>query len=225
MLATTTTTEPRTRVLEPEPRFLLRGVGWAGYEAMLGIVGDRRSVRITYDRGDLELMSPSSEHEEFGHLLGRVVVTVTEELRIPCRGLRSTTWRKQLKDRGLEPDECYYLARFPRVRGKKKIDLSVDPAPDLAIEVEISRSALDRMGIYAALGVPEVWRFDGETLRVEQLQADGTYAEVEASPSLPFLPPAEVVRWLGLADTFPGQTAWLRQFREWVRATLAPGQE
>jgi Uma2 family endonuclease len=222
-----TTTEPRSRVLEPEtePRFLLRGVGWEGYEAMLGIIGDRRSVRITYDRGDLELMSPSYEHDRFKSLLARLIETMTLELNIPCEALGSMTWRRHRRDRGLEADECYYLANSPRVAGKKTIDLEVDPPPDLAIEIEISRSALDRMGVYASLGVPEVWRFDGQTLRVEQLQADGTYAEVEASPSLPFLPPAEVVRWLGLADTFPGQTAWLRQFREWVRATLVPGEE
>ena len=219
-----TIVEPRTRVFEPEQRFVLRDVGWDGYEAMLKLVGDRRSVRITYDRGDLELMSPSLDHEEFGRLLARLIDTVTEELRIPCRGLKSTTWRKQLKDRGLEPDECFYLARFPQVRGKRKIDLSVDPAPDLAIEVEISRSALDRMGIYAALGVSEVWRFDGETLLVEQLQADGTYTTVAASPSLPMLPLDEVVRWVREFETIEDQTEWIRQFREWVRQTLVPGQ-
>ncbi|MBV8076797.1 MAG: Uma2 family endonuclease, partial [Planctomycetaceae bacterium] len=119
-----------------------------------------------------------------------------------------------------KPDECYYLTNAERVVGRR-IDLSVDPPPDLAIEVEISRSALDRIGIYAALGVPEVWRFDGEALRVEQLQADGTYREVAASPGLPFLSSEEVVQWLRLAETM-GQTPWLRQFREWVRDELAP---
>jgi Uma2 family endonuclease len=219
-----TITETKARTLESERRFVLHDVGWDGYEAMLKIVGDRRSVRLTYDRGDLELMSPSLDHEDYCTLLSRIVVTVTEELRIPCRGVRSTTWRKRAKDRGLEADESYYLARFPQVRGKKRIDLSVDPAPDLAIEIEISRSALDRMGIYASLGVSEVWRFDGEALRVDQLQADGTYATVSASPSLPMLPLDEVVRWLRLAETIEDHTEWNRQFREWVRATLVAGE-
>jgi Uma2 family endonuclease len=190
---------------------------------MLRLVGECRSVRLTYDQGDLELMAPSLNHEEFGNLLGRVIETVTVELQMPCRGLGSTTWRKQLKGRGLEPDECYYLARFPQVRGKKKIDLSVDLAPDLAIEVEISRSALDRMGIYAALGVSEVWRFDGETLLVEHFQADGTYRTVGASPSLPMLPLEEVVRWVHLYETIEDQTEWNRQLQVWVRKTLVPG--
>jgi len=165
-------------------------------------------------------MVPSHDHERYRSLLGRLIETLTLELDLPCDAAGSTTWRKQLEDRGLEPDECYYLANAERVSGRK-VDLEVDPPPDLAIEVEISRGAFDRLRIYAALGVPEVWRFDGEALRVEQLQADGTYREVAVSPSLPFLPPEEVVRWLRLADTM-GQTPWLRQFREWVRLTLAP---
>jgi Uma2 family endonuclease len=220
-----TTTETRSRTLTPESRFILHGIGWDGYEAMLTLLGDRPVPRLTYDRGDLELMSPSREHEAFGRLLGRMVETVTEELRIPCLALKSTTWRKKLKDRGLEADECFYLARFPQIRGKKEIDLNVDPAPDLAIEVEISRGALDRMGIYAALGVPEVWRFDGETLRVEQLQADGTYATAAASPSLPMLPLDEVVRWLRLAEEIEDHSEWGRRFRLWVREELAVGRE
>ena len=114
-------------------------------------------------------MTTSQEHEEFGYLLGRVVDILTEELDLPCKCVGRMTWRREVLDRGLEADDCFYLANAPLVRGKK-LDLSVDPPPDLAIEVEISRSALDRMGIYAALRVPEIWRYDGETLRVERLQ-------------------------------------------------------
>lgn len=219
-----TTVETRTRAPEPEQRVVLRGVGWGGYEAILALVGDHASVRITYDRGDLELMSPSADHEQFKMLLDRVILVMTEELALPCRALGSTTWRKHPLDRGLEPDQCYYLANTPRVVGKKTIDLDVDPPPDLAIEVEISRSALNRMGIYAGLGVPEVWRFDGETLHVERLQPDRTYAEVDASPSFSMLLPAEIVRWLILAEDLD-QTPWVRQFRAWVRETMVPGEE
>lgn len=212
----------QTRQFEPEHRFLLSHIGWEGYETMLTLVGER-GIRITYNRGDLELMSPSREHDELANLLGRIVETVTEELRIPCRAAGATTWRKKAKDRGLEADECYYIASFPLVRGRRgKVDLSVEPPPDLAIEIEISRSALDRMSIYAALGVPEVWRFDGKSLRVAQLQADGTYIEVSASPSLPFLPLHEVVRWVHLAEEIEDHSEWGRLFREWVRQELAP---
>ena len=220
-----TTAPEQTRQLTPEHRFLLSNIVWEGYETMLRLVGNQR-IRMTYDRGDLELMSPSREHDEFGNLLGRIVETVTEELRIPCRAAGSTTWRKKARDRGLEADECYYLASFPQVRGRRgNVDLAAEPLPDLAIEVEISRSALDRMGIYAALCVPEVWRFDGKSLRIAQLQADGTYVEVGISPSLPFLFPHEIVRWVHLAGEIEDHSEWGRLFREWVRNELAPRRE
>jgi Uma2 family endonuclease len=189
---------------------------------MLKWVGDGH-VRITYDRGDLELMSPSTEHEEYAELFGQLIFLVTLELGIPFLALGTTTWRKQAKDRGLEADKCFYLASLPRIRGKKhKLDLGLDPPPDLAIEIEISRSALDRMGIYAALRVPEVWRFDGERLRAEALQEDGTYATVTTSPSFPFLPLEEVARWIRLGEESDDHTDWGRRFRDWVRAEIAP---
>ncbi len=214
--------EPKSHTLVPEQRFLIPRVGWVGYQRMLEVVGERRSIRITYDRGDLELMSPSYDHERFGEPLGRVVASVTEELRIPCICARSTTWRKKFVDRGLEADTCFYLESSARIRGKRTIDLNVDPPPDLAIEVEISRGALDRMGIYASLGVPEVWRFDGETLQVEHLQPDGTHAQVTASPSFPFLPLDEVVRWVNRPEAIENHSEWGRRFREWVREELVP---
>jgi Uma2 family endonuclease len=195
-------------------------VGWEGYEALLALVIDR-PVRLTYDRGDVELMSPSRDHECFKTRFGRLVETLTMELDIPCEGAGSTTWRKQIEDRGLEPDECYYIgANADLVAGRRNVNLTIDPPPDLAIEIEISRSALDRMGIYAALKVPEVWRFDGETLTVYILQADGTYAPSPTSRCFPFLPLDELVDWLHLADEM-GQTAWIRRFRDWVRNELA----
>jgi Uma2 family endonuclease len=214
------------RTLVPEQRVVLRGIGWEGYETILKLIGDKAAVRLTYDRGDLELMAPSIDHEESKSLFGRMVETMTEELRIPCRAAGSTTWRQQAKERGLEADECYYIAAFSQVRGKRKtIDLSVDPPPDLAIEVEISQSALDRMGIYATLKVPEVWRFDGVTLSINQLQGDGTYAEVDKSLSLPFLKPQELVDWIRQAEIIEDHSEWGRRFREWVRAELAPRHE
>ncbi|MFI5453862.1 MAG: Uma2 family endonuclease [Isosphaerales bacterium] len=223
-MATVIATQPRTRT--PEQRVVLCGISWEGYETILKLVGDQPTARLTYDRGDLELMAPSLDHEESGSLLGRMVETVTEVLHIQCRAAGSTTWRKKAKERGLEADECYYIAAFPQVRGKRKtIDLSVDPPPDLAIEIEISRSALDRMGIYAALGVLEVWRFDGEALHIHEFRGDGTYAEVDISSSFPFLRPEEIIHWLQQAESIEDHSEWGRQFREWVRAELAPRLE
>jgi Uma2 family endonuclease len=215
-----TAVEPKATTWEPEQRVLLPGVGWEGYETILNLVGDGH-VRLTYDRRDLELMSPSRDHEVFKSLIARLIETLTLELDLPCEAVGSTTWRKKLKEGGLEPDECYDLANSERFLSRKNIDLNVDPPPDLAIEIEISRSALDRMGVYARLGVPEVWRFDGEMLRIAELLADGSYADVPASPGLPFFSPDEAVRWIRLAEG-QGQTPWLRQFREGVRNELAP---
>jgi Uma2 family endonuclease len=222
MATTTASVESKTRPLMAEQRVVLRGLDWEIYETLLHHL-EGQPIRLTYDRGDLELMSPSAEHEEFGNLLGRMVETLTEELRLPCIGAGSTTWRKKLKDRGLEPDECYYLESVTRLRGKRRnLDLAVDPPPDLAIEVEISRSCLDRMEIYSDLGVPEVWRFDGEELKIELLHSDSKYQTSATSRCFPFLDPGEVASWLKDGAASEDHSEWGRQFRAWVRAELAP---
>jgi Uma2 family endonuclease len=221
-MATAATPQP-TRALEGERRFLLPGIGWEGYEALLKLIGDGRT-RVTYDRGDAELMSPLYQHENFKKLFGRLIETLTEEQGIPCIGAGSTTWRKQSADRGLEPDECYYLANAGRVAGRLELDLTVDPPPDLAVEIEITRGTLDRMGVYAALGIPEVWRFDGDTLYIVLLQPDQTYRHAEVSRVLPAITADEVTHWIGLGRTMD-HTVWGRQFRAWVRDEVLPRVE
>jgi len=206
--------------VSPEQRFLLDEVTWGEYEAMLRVVGDR-PIRVTYDRGSLELMSPSVLHEEFGHLFGLAIQALAEELGFPCRGLKSATWRREIVGRGIEADECFYLANLDRVLGMRALDLDRDPPPDLAIEIEISRSILDRLGVYAALGIPEVWTFDGEAIRVRELQRDATYAERERSPALPFMP-LEVLATFIREGEGGDHSAWGRRFRAWVRENLVP---
>jgi Uma2 family endonuclease len=221
-----TAVEPKpARVLEGEQRVLLCGVGWDGYETLLRLAGDSGCVRITYDRGDVELMSPSRDHDTYARLIGRLIDVLTEEFDIPCEGLRTTTWRRQARERGLEGDDCFYLASLPRVAGKTTIDLNVDPPPDLAVEVEISRGRLDKLGVYAGLGVPEVWRFDGEMLTILRLQPDGTYAAVPESPSLPEIRPEEVARWVCEGVSVENRTAWARRLRAWVREVLVPRRQ
>lgn len=201
-------------------RFVLHGMSWQGYETMLGLLGDR-PVRVTYDRGSLELMSPSQHHERFKTLVGILVQALTEELDIACIGAGSTTWRREDLDRGLEPDECFYLFDHAERSRGRSIDLATDGPPDLAVEIDITHSSLDRQGIYAALGVPEVWRFDGSQLRMYRLRADATYDEVGASPHFPFLPADEAARRLREGATMV-DSRWGRQVREWVRNDLAP---
>jgi Uma2 family endonuclease len=215
----TATLSPHVLARENES-VLLHGVRWSTYEALLEDMGNRH-IRLTYDNGDLEIMTLSGRHERSKKLIGRMIEAMTEELNIPLRSGGSTTFKKELQKKGLEPDECYWVANEPAVRGLVELDLEVDPAPDIAVEVEISTSVLNRMGIYAALRVSEIWRSDGERITVAQLQDDGTYASVSQSPSFPWLPLDELSRSL-LASATMAETAWIRSFRSWVRTVLAP---
>src|SRR5579884_552502 len=204
-----------------EQRLVLSGIDWPAYVAFGDLLGERH-VRLTYNAGELEFMTLSPEHERAKKLLARLLEALTEELDIDIAGYGSMTCRREDLDRGLEPDECYWIAHEPQVRGRHDIDLDRDPPPDLALEVEISRSALDRLGLYASLDVSEVWRWDGQTLRVCILQADGSYAESQQSKAFPFLPVADLVRFL-TGDENQSETKRLRAFRTWVREQAAQG--
>jgi Uma2 family endonuclease len=198
-----------------EGRMVLSGISWATYEAMLADA-EHSGTRLTYDRGYLEMMSPSREHERLKRLLGRMIEALTEELGIPISSAGSTTFKLELERRGLEPDECYYVANEPKVRGRDGLDLSADPPPDLAVEVEITSDIIDKLSIYADLGVPEIWSYDGERLRVVCLQGDRTYAEQTQSGVFPFLPLREIERFLAQRNA-SDETSWIRSFRAWVK--------
>ena len=215
----TATLAPQALVREHE-YVLLHGVRWSTYVALLEDMGNRH-IRLTYDDGDLEIMTLSGRHERSKKLIGRMIEAMTEELDIPIRSGGSTTFKKELQKKGLEPDECYWVANEFAVRGRADLDLDVDPPPDIAVEVEISRSVLNRMRIYAALRVSEVWRSDGQSIIVSQLIDDGTYVQVARSPSFPWLPLDELSRFL-VASATMGETEWIRSFRSWVRNVVAP---
>jgi Uma2 family endonuclease len=200
----------------PADRLVLHDVDWETYSRLLHIFAERPCFRLTYDRGVLEVMSPLHEHDSDGRFLGRLIVVLTEELGLEVKAGGSTTFRRRRRRRGLEPDESYWIASEPRVRGKRRIDLRVDPPPDLAIEVDVTRSSLDRMGIYAALGVPEVWRLDDGTLTFNVLQQDGRYAAGPHSLAFPLITPADLAGFLALHDQM-GENAAVQRFRDWVR--------
>jgi len=213
--------EPPTMQAEAPParRLRLDDIDWQAYTRLLKVFAERPSIRLAYDRGRLEIMSPLPEHESDADMLGRFVVVLTEELELPIKSGRSTTYRKRLKQRGLEPDNSYWIANEPAVRAKRRIDLKTDPPPDLAIEVDVTHSSLNRMGIYAALQVPEVWRLDENELRFLILGEDGKYQE-GPSRSFPGLRASDLPPFLAL----PGQleeNALVRQFRAWVRQRIA----
>jgi Uma2 family endonuclease len=201
-------------------RFRLDDVSWDFYEHLLEELGERR-VRVTFDRGSLELMAPTYRHENYARSLGLFVMVLCEELEVAVKGGRTTTFRREDLDRGLEPDDCFYIRNVRKILGKDVINLAIDPPPDLAIEIDITSSSLDRMGIYAALGVPEVWRFDGQTLQVWCLTRDGEYEERERSPTFPTLPLGPVVEFLLEAAALDDVTL-TRKFRTWVRKQVVP---
>ena len=217
-----TAIEPRATSpkVEGERRFVVNGISWASYETLQSVFA-KRSVRMTYERGKLEFMSPSYIHERYSSCLAYMIVIVTDELDIPRVSARSTTLKSEILERGLEPDECFYLENAYRLRRVERLDLTIDPPPDLAIEVEITTSALNRMDIYAALGVPEVWRFDGEVLQPWRLRTDGTYEPTPNSVAFPFLPLADLVGFLMEYDS-TNDTRWGRRFRTWVREVILP---
>ncbi|MBI3822033.1 MAG: Uma2 family endonuclease [Planctomycetes bacterium] len=181
-------------------------------------------MRVTYDRGELEIMTLSLEHESYGSFLGDMIRVLTLELDIPIRSGGSTTFRRILKKKGLEADECYWIQNENLMRGKKSFDIETDPPPDLAMEIEITESALPRMKIYAAFKVPEVWRFDGRRLRVFILGANGKYKESAKSRAFPHVPIREIERFLRASAT-TDETTLLRAFTTWVRATVVPKVE
>ncbi|MGC8638989.1 MAG: Uma2 family endonuclease [Isosphaeraceae bacterium] len=214
------TVETETRVAPGESRVVIRDVGWQGYETLLNLVGDQ-PVRITYDRGDVELMSPLLKHERNRSLLGLLVRILTAELRIPRMSAGATTLKREDLDRGLEADESFYFWDLSRISDPDNLNLEVDPPPDLAIEIEITRSVLNRLGIYGALRVAEIWRFNGSTVRILLLRQDGSYEESSVSKALPWITLEEIQRFVAQEASLD-ESQWIRSFRRWVRETVLP---
>jgi Uma2 family endonuclease len=189
---------------------------------LLRLFAERPRVRLTYDRGELEIMAPLLEHDDDSRFLGRLITTMTEELGLSIRSGGSVTIRRRRRRRGLEPDECFWIANAARMAGRRRLDLRRDPPPDLAIEADVTRSSLDRLGIYAALGVPEVWRLHADTLTFNVLGDDGRYASAANSRAFPLVAPADLLSFLRQARQAGDQNAVIRSFREWIRQRRAP---
>lgn len=198
-----------------EQRTLLHNISWKTYEHLLADHRDSSSPRFAYDRGELEIMVVSSSHERPNRLIAQLVEVVAEELDLDLENLGSTTFRREDLQRGFEPDTCFYVQNVERVRGKEEIDTSVDPPPDLVIEVDITSPSLDRFPIYAHFGVPEVWRYDGERVAVYEL-GNVEYIEVANSLVLPWFTSDILTRLVKQGLTMR-RTLWTRKVREWVR--------
>src|SRR4028119_1889942 len=161
---------------QPEQIVQLSGISWQTYEALLAEIGDR-PIRLTYNRGNLEIMVPSPEHERFKTIMGRFVETLAEELDVSIEPLGSTTFKRPELS-GVEPDECFYIQNLSAVKGKKRIDMNQDPPPDLVVEIDISSRSANSLQVYTDLGVPEVWIYNGSRLRINRLENE-KYVECE----------------------------------------------
>jgi Uma2 family endonuclease len=205
--------------VRPRNRLILEHVSWKDYTRFLDLFAERPAWRLTYDKGVLEIMSPSGTHETRSDLLARFVVALTEELGLPIKAGGSTTFRLESKEKGLEPDRSWWIASEGLVRGKWEVDLANDPPPDLCIEVDVTSSSLDRMGIYLSLGVPEVWRLDEQGLTFNVLRKK-TYVVKPVSLAFPLVSSADLLTHLALFGQMD-ENAIVAQFRTWAREKTA----
>ncbi len=194
----------------------LSGIRWQTYETLRSELRLRR-LRLTYNRGTLEIVAPSPEHEFNKKVVGRFVETLAEELNIQIYPLGSTTLQRPELS-GAEPDECFYFRNIALVRGKKRLDLTTDPAPDLIIEIDITNSSPNRLQVYADIGVAEIWIYNGDSLTVKQLQ-NGVYITAQTSQFFANLPISEIAGFLQQGRTID-YLELVKAFRLWVRSQI-----
>jgi Uma2 family endonuclease len=198
-----------------EQRVILHDLNWQAFESFLSALGEHRSARLAYDQGVLEIMSPLRRHESAKSIIGRLIETWVAERGINVASMGSLTLKRKDLSRAVEPDECYYIQNESRIRSREDIDLAQDPPPDLVLEIDITSPSLLRLPIYEALGVTEVWRYDGRKLHLYSLQS-GIYVSQNQSQVLPLFPINLVPEFLEEAKTL-GETAMLQRFSALVK--------
>ena len=201
----------------PGQRVLLKDVTWQELEIILEELGEHRAARIAYDRGILEIMAPLPEHEDDKEIISDLVKALLEELDIEFRCLGSTTFKNQFMAQGIEPDQCFYIKNEARIRGKRRLDLTVDPPPDLALEIDITSRT--HPNIYQSLKVPELWRFEKGKLQINLLQ-DGVYVESQESLNFPKFTLSDVITQYLEQSLVIGRNATIKAFRAWVKQQI-----
>jgi Uma2 family endonuclease len=204
-------------------KVILHNIHWETYERLLADYQESSGLHFTYDQGTLEILVPSLRHEKLKHTMATLVELLAGEFNIDIEGAGSTTFRRQDLARGFEPDACFYIANAERMRQRDAIDLSEDPPPDLVIEIDITSPSLNKMPIFAALGVPEVWRYDSFQVSIFTLVA-GEYTQVEESAALPGVTREVISQFIEAGKTLK-RTDWQHSVRAWVhnrRANLSP---
>lgn len=204
-------------IVPPGHQLLLKDVSWQMFEDILEELGESRAARVSYSKGMLEIMTPLPEHEDDKVMIGDLVKALLEELDVEFRSLGSTTFKNQEMLQAVEADDCFYIQNEAAIRGKKRLDLSVDPPPDLAIEIDLTSRT--KFNNYEALGVPELWRYDGQKLQRNVL-ANGNYLETKISYNFPNLPIVEVSHQYIEQSKVQGRNATMKVFRSWVREQI-----
>ena len=201
-----------------EQRITLYNISWDTYELLLEAFGEHRAARLTYDSGVLEFMVPLEEHENPSDLIGVFIRTLVEESGWNIKSLASTTLKRSDLKKGAEPDKCYYIQNESLVRGRI-VNLNFDPPPDLVVEVDITHTDINKNALYADLGIPEFWRYDGEVLKIYQLQS-GEYQEQAISPTFPWLQKEVFYQFLQQCQS-EGEALANRQLRSLVQTQKA----
>ncbi len=204
-------------IVPPGHQLLLKDISWQMFEKILEELGETRAARVSYSNGMLEIMTPLAEHEDDKVIIGDLLKALLEELGIEFRSLGSTTFKNEAMAQAVEADDCFYIQNEAVIRGKKRIDLSVDPPPDLAIEVDITSRT--KFNNYEALRVPELWRYNGRKLQINVLQ-EGKYLESDTSYNFPNLPIGEVIHQYVEQSRIIGRNSTMKTFRNWVRAHI-----
>lgn len=205
-------------LIPPGQRVLFQEVSWQDFEAILQDLGEHRGARIAYDNGTLEIRKSLLEQEAGKVLISNLIEIILEELNLEFCPLGSTTFKNQVMAQGIEPDNCFYIKHEAAVRGKDRLDLTVDPPPDLALEIDVTSRTHTK--IYQGLGVPELWQFDKGTLKISLLQEDGSYLTGDRRQIFPNFPLTEVIpHYLEQAKT-AGRNKTMKAFRAWVREVL-----
>ncbi|MBW4592801.1 MAG: Uma2 family endonuclease [Brasilonema angustatum HA4187-MV1] len=203
--------------IKPGQQLLLEDVSWQQFEKILAELGENRAARLSYSHGFLEIMVPLPEHEKAKEIIGDLVKILLNERSINYDALGSTTLRSEKMTQGVEPDACFYIQNQAAILGKNRINLSVDPPPDLAIEIDLtSRTQLDN---YQILGVPELWRYGKQGLQINVLQ-NGKYVESNFSSTFPDIPIIELVNQYVQQSQVVGSSQAIQAFRNWVRDNI-----
>lgn len=205
-------------IVPPGHQLLLKNVSWQQFQDILKNLGERRSARLSYSQGMLEIMTPLPEHEDDKVIIGDFVKAILEEMDIEFRSLGSTTFENEAMRQAVEPDDCFYIQNEAKIRGKKRLNLEIDPPPELAIEIDITSRT--KFNNYQELGVTELWRYNGKKLEINILQS-GKYVQSETSVAFPNLPIAEVLHDFVEQSKLRGRNATMKAFRAWVREQLA----